>query len=560
METDVVITMAFGVVGGLGIFLLGMKNMSEGMQAVAGDKLRKLISAVTNNRVVACGVGTLITCLIQSSSITTVMVVGMVNAGIMNLMQAMGVILGANIGTTITGWILVIKIGKYGLPLLGVSAFFFLFTKRDKVRYTASILLGLGMVFYGLQLMKHGFAPLKDMPEFVEWFSRFSPDTYFGVLKCCLVGAALTAIVQSSSATLGITIGLASIGVIDFYTAAALVLGENIGTTITAYLASLGASVNAKRASYGHIFFNLLGVAWITVIFSFYMKLVVLLVGADPTIPIINNGTETFQNAVKGIAITHTVFNVVNVLLFLPFLNLLCKLLCRIVPDKAIKEEPRLTFLDVRMLDTPAISIQQSRIEVLRMAEETKEMFDLLKDVVSSKEPSKQEEGQIFDLENDLDIVQKEIVEFISNIMTGRISHAVMAEGRSQLRMADEYESISDYIANILKLKLKMQDINEQISGDSLDEILDLHEHVESYLNFINDSVKQENRDILDKAASMGYSITAIMKKYRTNHLVRVEKGLASPQKSLIYTDILNSYRRIKDHALNIAEVLAGEK
>ncbi len=560
METDVIITMVFGVVGGLGIFLLGMKNMSEGMQAVAGDKLRKLIGIVTNHRIAACGVGTLITCLVQSSSITTVMVVGMVNAGIMNLMQAMGVILGANIGTTITGWILVIKIGKYGLPLLGLSAFFFLFSKRDKVRYTASIFLGLGMVFYGLQLMKHGFAPLKGMPEFVEWFSRFSPETYFGVLKCCLVGALLTAIVQSSSATLGITIGLASTGVIDFYTAAALVLGENIGTTITAYLASLGASVSAKRASYGHIFFNLLGVVWITAIFPFYMKIVIWVIGVDPTIPIMENGVETFQNSIKGIAMTHTGFNVVNVLIFLPFLGLLCKLLYRVVPDKAIEEEPRLTFLDVRMLDTPAISIQQSRVEVLRMGREVNEMFGLLKDVLLDKGSTKEQEERIFNMEGDLDVIQKEVVEFIGNIMTGRISHEVMGEGHSQVRMADEYESISDYITNILKLNLKVRGINERISDEGLDEILDLHEHVGSYINFINDSVNLESRDILSKAESLGHSITAMMKKYRSNHLVRVEKGYASPQKSLFFTDILNSYRRIKDHALNIAEVLAGEK
>ncbi|MCK5174490.1 MAG: Na/Pi cotransporter family protein, partial [Planctomycetes bacterium] len=274
MDVKVAIEIFFGVIGGLGIFLLGMKNMSEGMQAVAGERLRRLINAVTNNRILACGVGTVMTMLVQSSSITTVMVIGMVNAGIMNLMQAIGVILGANIGTTITGWILVIKIGKYGLPLLGISALFFLFSKRDRIRYVASFFLGLGMIFFGLQLMKDGFAPLKELQGFIDWFSRFSPVDasgvirYFGVLKCCMVGAILTAIVQSSSATLGITISLAYIGVIDYPTAAALVLGENIGTTITAYLASLGASSNAKRASYAHMIINIIGVLWITAIFS----------------------------------------------------------------------------------------------------------------------------------------------------------------------------------------------------------------------------------------------------------------------------------------------------
>ena len=199
MGTGLVVQMAFGILGGLGIFLLGMKNMSEGMQAVAGDRMRKLINAVTNNRFVACGVGLTITTLIQSSSVTTVMVVGMVNAGLMNLTQAIGVILGADIGTTITGWILVLEISKYGLPMIGISAFFFLFSKREKVRYTAMMILGLGMVFFGLMQMKAGFSPLREMPEFTACFSKFTPDSYFGVLRCCLVGALVTAIIQSLS-------------------------------------------------------------------------------------------------------------------------------------------------------------------------------------------------------------------------------------------------------------------------------------------------------------------------------------------------------------------------
>ena len=216
MDTGEVAKMLISVIGGLGIFLLGMKNMSEGMQAVAGDRMRKLINAVTNNRFIACGVGISITSLIQSSSVTTVMVVGMVNAGLMNLAQAIGVILGADIGTTITGWILVLEIAKYGLLIIGFSAFFFLFSKREGIRYTAMMILGLGMVFYGLQVMKNGFAPLKEMPEFIAWFSRFEPKDYPDVLKCCLVGTIVTAIIQSSSATLGITIGLVGMGVISF--------------------------------------------------------------------------------------------------------------------------------------------------------------------------------------------------------------------------------------------------------------------------------------------------------------------------------------------------------
>lgn len=554
MELDQVLKMAFEIIGGLGIFLMGMKYMSEGMQAVAGDKLRKLINAVTNNRLLACGVGTMVTCIIQSSSVTTVMVVGMVNAGIMNLTQAIGVILGANIGTTITGWILVLKIGKYGLPMLGVAAFFYLFSKRDRIRFTAGFFFGLGMVFFGLELMKNGFKPISAMEGFENWFSMFEPTSYFGVLKCVMVGAALTAIVQSSSATLGITIGLATAGVIGYPTAAALVLGENIGTTITAFLASLGTTRNARRAAYAHCLINIVGVLWITSIFFIYTKGVLAFVGADPSVPM----NEKMMTA--AIATTHTGFNIANALLFMPFVGLIAKMLQKIVPDTLVPEKPHLTYLDVRMLDAPAIGIEQSEKEINRMGECVVEMFKSLGKILESGEPDKEKEESIFEHERNLDLVQKEIVEFLTGIMEGTISTNDVTHARRQLRMADEYESISDYITNILKLKLKLRDIDEKISGEGQKEILDLHRKVGGFIDMVNGSVVLESADVLKEAEAQGHAITAVMKKHRSAHLNRVQGGIDSPLKSLIFTDILNAYRRIKDHALNIAEVVAGEK
>lgn len=548
MDFKMAMGMTFEILGGLGIFLLGMKNMSEGMQAVAGDRLRKLINGVTNNRFVATGVGTAITCLVQSSSVTTVMVVGLVNAGVMTLVQAIGVILGANIGTTITGWILVLEVGKFGLPLIGIAAFFFLFSKRERIRYIAMLALGLGMIFFGLQLMKNGFKPLASMPEFEAWFSRFSPTTYFGVLRCCLVGAILTAIVQSSSATLGITIGLATTGVIDYPTAAALVLGENIGTTITAYLASLGTTTVAKRAAYAHVVINVLGVAWITAIFGFYIKWVQQFAGEDAGIA-------------ELIAMTHTGFNVVNAMIFLPLIGVLAKLLCRFVPDKDIAELPRLTALDVRMLDTPTFGIDQSQKEVFVMALETETMLDLLQDQIAhGNKRMKESEEEIFDHELKLDLYQKELVEFLGKTMVGTLPRHIVDEGRRQLRMADEYESIGDYITNIHKLKLKMLDTGQKLSEQGLIEINELHDNVSRYVKMINQAVRSNNTQILSQALTDGDAITRLMKKFRAAHLDRVSSGLATPLKSLIYTDMLNAYRRTKDHALNIAEVIAGEK
>ena len=633
----------FQVCGGLGIFLLGMKNMSEGMQAVAGERLRKMIGAITNNRLMASGVGTLVTCIIQSSSVTTVMVVGMVNASIMTLTQAIGVILGANIGTTITGWILVIKIGKYGLPLLGISAFFYLFSKKDTIRFFSMFLVGLGMVFFGLELMKEGFSPITEMTGFVEWFHRFSPDSYLGVWKCVLVGAALTAIVQSSSATLGITIALALTGVIDYTTAAALILGENIGTTITAFLASLGAFTNARRAAYAHVVFNVIGVFWITLLFVPYTKMVSrvntwLEVDNIPVISV-NNGDHskikeyaqqyhieaslfyTHENGEQinsqghryehgtiydkdgkvlkkdvayvlpqdfithmdhhditdlpsykqdgveypftgsAIAFTHSGFNIVNTLLFLPFIGFLAKFLIRLVPDKGV-EKPRLTYLNVRMLDTPAIAIEQSYKELIKMGHETQDMLRMFKPMLSNKEPNRQTAEQIFQKENDLDVIQKEIVEFIGDMMAGNITHEVMQDASSHLRMADEMESISDYIQGLLKLRLKMRNTNLQFSEGGLEDLISLHEKVEEYINLINKGIEQEDNtpEYFSEMRTKGLAVTNLMKECRERHLARVGNSEVNPLMSLIYTDMLTAYRRIKDHAYNIAEVLIGEK
>ncbi|MHC4637094.1 MAG: Na/Pi cotransporter family protein [Planctomycetota bacterium] len=422
MNSELAFKMIFGIVGGLGIFLLGMKNMSEGMQAVAGDRMRKLINAVTNNRIIACGIGVVVTCLIQSSSVTTVMVVGMVNAGLMNLMQAIGVVLGADIGTTITGWILVLEIAKYGLPIIGISAFFFLFSKNERVRFTALMIVGLGMVFFGLSQMKQGFSPLREMPEFIAWFSKFTPDSYFGVLKCCLVGAFVTAIVQSSSATLGITIGLVGTGLINFETGAALVLGENIGTTITACLAALGASTNARRTALAHVLIKVIGVGWITIIFFHYTSFIKYIIGTDPTTSVMNNGLETFPYAMRAIALSHTCFNVANVILLMPFMSLLVKLLNRVMPDKAYKEVPHLKYIDVRLLEAPAISIEQSEKEVVQMSEIVRKMFFRLRQVIFKDEKNEIAETKIFHREEILDIIQKEITEFLSRLLAGSVS------------------------------------------------------------------------------------------------------------------------------------------
>ena len=562
---EVFLKMAWSVVGGLGIFLLGMKNMSEGMQAIAGDRLRKLISSVTSNRISACGVGTAVTCLVQSSSVTTVMVVGFVSAGFMTLGQAIGVIMGANIGTTITGWILVLKIGKWGLPILGVSAFFFLFSKNERLRYTGMTLMGVGMVFYGLQLMSDGFKPMRTMQEFQDWFARFDARTYFGMLKCVITGCVLTCIVQSSSATLGITMGLASTGMINFQTAAALVLGENIGTTITAFLASIGQPTEARRAAYSHIIFNVVGVLWITAIFYWYTGMVSHVVQATagmlPDAMVLDAaGEETFPAIRSGIAIVHSGFNVVNTLMFLPMVPLLAKLVTRLVPEKTEAEMPHLTYLDIRMISSPAIGIQQSHDEMIKMGANANTMFGCLRSALTDEKPSDELVRQLFQCEEVMDLTQKEITEFLSHILSGNVSNDVVEAARMQLRIADEYESIGDYATTVLKLHLKKCKNGIWFSDEAWEEILALHDKTYEYLRLVYGGVVEGLPDLINKARPQGDAITHDMKEFRRHHLERMGQEGEVPLGGLLYTDMLNSYRRVKDHALNIAEVIAGEK
>jgi phosphate:Na+ symporter len=559
MDPSLPLEIILQVGGGLGLFLLGMKNMSEGMQAAAGNRLRAMIGAVTGNRFTACLIGFLVTCLIQSSSVTTVMLIGFANAGLMTLAQAIGVILGADIGTTITGWILVLEIGKYGLPLLGFAAFFLLFSKNDKTRSTALLIMGVGMVFFGLELMKEGFRPLRDMPEFLVWFSRFTPHNYWGIIKCALAGAGITAIVQSSSATVGITMGLASAGVIDFETAVALVLGQNIGTTITAFLASIGTVRAAKRVAYAHIIIKILGVILTTACFPLYITLIRHMLVLDPDFSVMVDGELKYLTMVKGIAVAHTTFNVLLVVLFLPFTRILANLLIHWMPDSVADETPHLTYLDVRMLDTPALGLEQSRHELLFMAESVKKMMGQLRNALFTEKPDEELNRRIFHREEILDNVQKEITEFLGGMLSGNVTHEIVNESRWQVRMADEYESISDYIAGILKMQIKLRNNKLTPSPEGQEELLQLHDRTTEYLDFI--AVALANRtDIHSEAITRSDELTAMAKEFRSRHLERLGAGKTSPLVSLILPDMLSAYRRIKDHTFNIAEVLAGEK
>jgi phosphate:Na+ symporter len=518
-----------------------------------------MISFATNNRISAIGVGVTITCVVQSSSITTVMVVGFVNSGVMQLSQALGVIMGANIGTTITGWILVLKIGKYGLPLLGAAAIVYLFSKGDRWRFWAMAIMGIGMIFFGLELMKDACSLIREHPSFESWFQSFQANDYPGVLGCALIGCLLTVMVQSSSATLGITISLASQGVISYPTAAALILGENIGTTITAYLASLGATTNARRAAYFHIIFNLIGVLWITAIFQWYIELVQWVVGADVTKVIMVDGKPTYDTTAT-IAATHSIFNITNTLLFLPFLPLFVKLLEKFVPAKPYKEKPHLTDLDIRILETPLLAIEQSRKEIEKMGDGCAKMMGWLKTLYSQDDRDHPLAEKLNHRERVLDSVHDEIAVFITTLLSGNVPHAAAEEARLQLRMADEYESVSDYIANLEKFDRKLRDAELRFTRQQRKDLFELHELLQQYLQTVNDALKHQNTDLITMLKMAGKRVRDLLKALRRKHLDDLSSGDIPPQVSVAYLAALNAYERVRDHSRNIAEAISGEK
>ncbi len=560
MDISSFITLVLELVGGLGLFLLGMKHMSEGMQAVAGKSLRRIISAVSTNRLLATTCGILVTCIVQSSSITTVMVVGFVNSGVMTLAQAIGIIMGANIGTTITGWILVLKVGKYGLPILGFSAFVYLFSKKDRTRYWAMAIMGIGMIFFGLELMKDACGLIKEMPQFENWFLQFQADSYLGVLKCALVGCLLTVMVQSSSATLGITISLAFQGVIPFETAAALVLGENIGTTITAFLASLGATTNARRAAYFHIVFNLIGVVWITLIFSWYIELIHWLAGGNVSEAVVVDGVTSYPNTTLAIAMTHSVFNITNTLMFIPFLPWFVKFLERVVPAKDFKEKPRLTDLEMRVARTPALAIQQSRVEIEKMGDGCEKMLTWLSELVEQDDPDRALADRLTRREQVLNSMQDEVSEFVTELLSGNVPYSIADEACRQLRMVNEYEAMSDDIVNLDKFDRKLRRKGSRFSEEQREGLGFLNKQIAELLRIVNLALQQNNRNVPTQITALADRVKKDVKQLRRKHLSNLLNDKIEPQVSVAFLSALNAYSRLRDHTINIAESIAGEK
>lgn len=545
-------TIIYTLLGGLGIFFFGMKFMSDGLQAVAGDVIRKIINSITSNRFMAVGVGLLVTCIVQSSSVTSVMTVGFVNAGLMNLTQAIGVIFGANIGTTVTGWIISIKVEKYGLLMVGLGFIPALFSKSEKWQHLGKALLGVGLIFIGLQTMSGAFVPLRSNQAFLDSIAYFSGNDYGAYLASIMMGCLLTMIVQSSSAMLGITMALASTGVIPYQTAIALVLGENIGTTITALLASVGATVNAKRAARAHATFNLFGVGVMLTWLPYYFDLVDSLIPLDPRY-VAEDGSVPYVS--QHIALAHTLFNVTSTLVFLPFINQLARFVTKITPDKAEKEVPHLLVLGDPMNMLPAASMAQAESELKKMKEIVERMYKLNREFWESDDYDPKKLAKIIDYERITDNIHKEVTVFLCYVMEKPMSHHQSNQIQSMIKISDELESVADYIERLANYRERFKS-NEKLEGESRNEFFQFLDEVWQFFQLVGNGLQNGESLDMTKIESKSHELQLWADSMREKHLDRISKGTYLPVTALTYSDMVVALRKIRAHSRLMATAI----
>ena len=552
----------FGLMGGLGLFLFGMKIMSEGLQKIAGSRMRKILSALTSNRIVGTLVGIAVTAMIQSSSATTVMVVGFVNAGLMSLVQAIGVILGANIGTTVTAQLIAFKITKYALPAIGLGAGFKLFTKNKKWSYFGEILLGFGLLFFGLSVMKHAFDPLKTSDEFRQLFMIVGDNHLVGVM----IGAILTMIVQSSSATIGITIALATSGILSFDASVALILGENIGTTITANLAAIGTNLAARRTAFAHFLFNSLGVCYMLLFFPFFLNFISSMTPGDADFVIQTQDQVARMGGELGdkpfiarhIANTHTMFNIVNTIIFLPLVGVLAKLSTLVIRGREEDIEFHLKYLDNRVLSTPPIALAQARSETKRMAQIAQEMVDetllFLQDNDLKKIPGLEKKEDL------TDVLQKEITDFLVKLSQKSITQETSQEVASMMNMVNDLERVGDHCENLWTLNQRKLDQKITFSEIAMNEISEISDLTREFLATIVQALGDKNTGIFDEAHRLEDGIDDIEERLRNNHIKRLNTGECTVNSGLIFIDMLHNFEKIGDHTYNFAKAVVGKK
>jgi phosphate:Na+ symporter len=545
------------IAGSLGLFLFGMKIMSDGIQKTAGDKLKSILNMMTRNRFAAVFTGFFITALIQSSSATTVMIVSFVNAGLLNLGQAIGVIMGANIGTTITGWIVALlgfkfKITAMALPAIGIGLPFF-FSKNLNRKDIGEILIGFGLLFLGLSFLKDSVPDIKSHPEILEFIQNFTGYGIGSMIFFVIIGGLITIIVQSSSAAMAITLTMAYSGWIDFPTAAAIVLGENIGTTVTAYLSSLGTSVNARRASRAHTLFNIFGVIWMLILFKPFLLFVDFIVPGD-----ILSGSD--QSIIPAhLAMFHSLFNITNTFIGIFFIPQIAFLVRKLVPDKGISdtEEYSFKYISTPIQDTPELFIIPVKAELYKLTEIVEKMF--IRFWVVFNNPDKKfgaEVAELKSMEDYTDKMQEEITNYIIDAANDSPQSGKAERITALIRIVNELESIGDSCYSLILLAERRYQKKIPLNKSGIDDLKPYSEIVQKFVEFIKLHL---NRYLSDKelkaAIELETEIDNQRKILRKKAQHRLQEG-ENVKGELLYIDMVRHMEHIGDYAMNIAEAL----
>ena len=550
------------LIGSLALFLYGMKIMSEGLQKFAGDSLRRILTAMTTNRVTGVLTGVLITALIQSSSATTVMVVSFVNAGLLTLTQSIGVIMGANIGTTVTAWLISalgfkVDIAAFALPLLAFALPLF-FSGKSSRKSIGEFVFGFAFLFMGLQSLKANAPDLGANPEMLAFVQNYTDMGFFSIILFLFIGAILTMIVQASAATMAITLIMCANGWIDYHLGVALVLGENIGTTITANLAALTGNTQARRAALAHLVFNVFGVMWVLVLFYPFTNAVSWFVThvmkvSDPAVAV------SFK-----LAAFHTAFNISNTFIMIWFVSLIEKTVCTLIKPKVEDEEYRLRYITGGMLSTAELSILQAHKEISLFAERTARMFNMVKELFYEKneETFLKTYSRIEKYENISDRMESEIANYLTEVSEGRLSSESKEEIRIMLRAVSEIESIADSCNNLARSIKRRNEFKSEFTEEQNKHLDHMFELVSGALNRMN--LILHKPELVHDDINPSYNIENEINNYRnqlkSRNIEDINNKLYQYQDGVYYMDMVSESEKLGDYVLNVVQAVIEKK
>ncbi|WP_144476192.1 Na/Pi cotransporter family protein [Cytobacillus oceanisediminis] len=535
--------MLFEFFGGLGIFLYGIKFMGDGLQKSAGDRLRDVLDKFTTNPVMGVLAGLIVTVLVQSSSATTVITVGLVSAGFMTLRQAIGVIMGANIGTTITAFIIGIDVGEYALPIIAVGSILLFFFKSKKVHNIGQIVFGFGALFYGLELMSGGMKPLRSLESFHDLTVELSSNPFLGVV----IGTLFTVIVQSSSATIGILQGLHAENLINLQGALPVLFGDNVGTTITAVLAAIGTSVAAKRAAATHVLFNLIGTTLFLILLKPFTLLIEML------------RDQLSLNPEMTIAFAHGIFNSTNTIIQLPFIAVLAFIVTKLIPGEDSIVDYKAQHLDPVFIEqSPSIALGQAKEEVLRMGKFALKGLEETNEFLKTK--NTKHSGNAYQLEEAINNLDRKITDYLVDLATSSLSEHESEEHSMLIDTVRDIERIGDHFENIIELIEYQQANKVRVTDTAMDDLETMFNLTVSTVEEALQALDQKNLDAARAVVTKEDEIDGMERRLRKQHIMRMNEGQCSGQAGIVFVDIISNLERIGDHAVNIAEYVLGEQ